>query len=302
MRIGIDLGGTKIEGIILDEHDKLVTRHRKPTPTDSYQETVDQISAMVAKLQAQLDSRVPVGIGIPGAISTATQRMKNCNSTCLNNRPLKQDIESALGYEVRLENDANCFVLSEARLGSAREYNSVFGVILGTGVGGGLYINGELLSGRNRIGGEWGHNPLPASVLELIGKDRQCYCGRCNCIETVLSGPGLSRSHAEVFGEVLDAMDIAKAASEEDADCRKSLDTHTMILAACLATVINVVDPQAIVLGGGLSNTDSFYKDLPGLLPDYVFSDSVETVILRPEHGDASGALGAACLWPKTSS
>ncbi len=224
--------------------------------------------------------------------------MKNCNSTCLNDRTLKEDIETKLGYEIRLANDADCFVLSEAELGAARSFNSVFGAILGTGVGGGLVINGTLLNGPNSISGEWGHNALPVSALKLIDSERQCYCGRSNCIETVLSGPGLSRSHRERHGEELDAQSIAETAAAGAAASIDSIEHYSEVLAACLATVINLVDPQAIVLGGGLSNISKLYSELPRRLPAYVFSDSLETVILPPGHGDASGALGAARLWP----
>ncbi|MCI5106953.1 MAG: ROK family protein, partial [Pseudomonadales bacterium] len=297
MRIGIDLGGTKVEGIILDQQ-QVLHRLREATPPGDYAATVDLVVSMINQLQSQSGSRLPVGIGTPGAISAVTRRMKNCNSTCLNERPLKEDIEKQLGYEVRLANDADCFVLSEAELGAARAFGTVFGVILGTGVGGGLVINRTLLNGPNGISGEWGHNALPVSALKLIDKERQCYCGRSNCIETVLSGPGLSRSHKERHGQELDARGIAEAASAGDAASLDSIEHYSEMLAACLATVINLVDPQAIVLGGGLSNISNFYTELPRRLPAYVFSDSLETKILPPSHGDASGALGAACLWP----
>ncbi len=297
MRIGIDLGGSKVEGIILDQQ-QVLHRLREATPAGDYEATVDLVVAMINQLQSKSGSRLTVGIGTPGAISAVTGCMKNCNSISLNGRSLKEDIEKRLGYGIRLANDADCFVLSEAELGAARPFSTVFGVILGTGVGGGLVVDRRVLSGPNGISGEWGHNALPVSAAKLIDSERQCYCGRSNCIETVLSGPGLSRFHRERHGQELDARGIADAASAGDPASLDSIEHYSEMLAACLATVINLVDPQAIVLGGGLSNISSLYSELPRRLPTYVFSDSLETKILPPSHGDASGALGAACLWP----
>lgn len=298
MRIGIDLGGSKTEGIILGDDGLVVSRIREATPQGSYEETVELVRSISLRLQQEAKESLTVGIGTPGALSPESGLMKNCNSICLNGRPLKADIEAALGYEVMMENDANCFVLSEALLGAAKEFETVFGVIIGTGTGGGICIDGQLLSGRNRIAGEWGHNTIPQSARHLIGSDRPCYCGRLNCVETLLSGPGLSQTHLEATGKNCSAEVIARQAGAGNADAISSLETYVESLATCLASVINVLDPDAIVLGGGLSNIDYLYESLPEKLVPHVFSDSFSTRLLKPAFGDASGARGAACLWP----
>ena len=299
MRIGIDLGGTKIEGIILASDFSVVARHRVPTPGNDYQQAVTAICEVVELLQSKADNRLSVGIGTPGALSSNTGTMKNCNSTCLNGRPLKSDIEARLGYPIRMENDANCFALSEALHGAGQSYRSIFGVIIGTGTGGGIVINKNLVTGPNSISGEWGHNPLPAAARELIAGDRPCYCGRVNCVETSLSGGGLRQTHQERHGVSLPANEIAERARGNDAQALDTIDTYCAQLAACLGSVINILDPEAIVLGGGLSNIELIYEITPTHLGQHVYSDSVLTRILSPGFGDASGARGAACLWPE---
>ncbi|CAN0422529.1 unnamed protein product [Discosporangium mesarthrocarpum] len=297
MRIGIDLGGTKIEGIILAPDYSVLTRHRIATPASDYKETVEAVCSVVNRLQTEADMRLSVGIGTPGALSAETGTMKNCNSICLNGKPLKSDIEAQLGYAVRLENDANCFTLSEVLQGAGRPYRSVFGVILGTGTGGGIVIDKTLVTGANGIGGEWGHNPIPAPARKLIGDDRACYCGRVNCVETILSGRGLQQTHLEQHGASLPANEIAGHARAGDAAALATIESYCAQLAICLATVINILDPEAIVLGGGLSNIELIYEMTPTHLGPHVFSDSVLTRLLPPSFGDASGARGAACLW-----
>ncbi len=300
MRIGIDLGGTKIEGVVLADNGDLAKKIRMPTPGTDYKAIINSVCNIVQELQHHSAQKMTVGIGSPGALSKTTQLMKNCNSICLNNQPLQQDIETALGYGIRLENDANCFALSEANYGSGSGAKSVFGVIIGTGTGGGIVINRELVTGPNSIAGEWGHNSLPSNARHLIGDDRLCYCGRKNCIETVLSGRGLAATHLERTGTALEASEIAAGAKAEIQDCVDSLAVYSKHLAGCLTTVVNLIDPEVIVLGGGLSNIESLYesviKDMDGL----VFTDNIETRICAPSFGDASGARGAACLWPLT--
>ena len=282
-RIGVDLGGTKIEAIALDG-EREVFRRRVPTPRGNYLETIEAVRRLVD--QAGEGS---VGIGIPGALSRVTGLVKNANSTWLNGRPLKQDLEQALGREVRLENDANCFALSEAVDGAGRGARVVFGVILGTGVGGGIVVDGKVLTGPNAIAGEWGHNPLPLpgpADLPLPA----CYCGRAGCIETYLAGPGLSREHESATGERLEAAQIAAQRPER-------MEIYAERLARALASVINVLDPEVIVLGGGMSNAARLYQDVPRLWGRYVFSDRVDTRLVRNAHGDSSGVRGAAWLW-----
>ncbi len=300
-RIGVDLGGTKIEGIVLDPDGQVPHRLRVATPKESYQAVVSATCALIEELQQSIGQRLSVGIGTPGSRSKQTGLMRNCNSTVLNDKPLQADIESELGYSVRLENDANCFALSEAIMGAGQEFRSVFGVIIGTGTGGGIVINRQLVNGPNGIAGEWGHNPIPSSVRSLINADRPCYCGRVNCIETVLSGSGLLATWQELHGGsqagVIDAEQIADLAGKGDPDAIGTLRRYSELFAGCLATVINTLDPEAIVLGGGLSNIQPIYPMLDEFLPAHVFSDYVATRILQPLHGDSSGALGAACLW-----
>lgn len=296
MRIGIDLGGTKTELIALDETGATRLSFRRPTPAGDYAATVNMLADMVAQAESESGETASIGIGTPGALSPRTGRMKNCNSTCLNNKPLQQDLEQILQRPVRLSNDANCFALSEAIDGAAAASPVVFGVILGTGVGGGIVVNGQLLEGINSIAGEWGHNPLPsANRQEIPGPP--CYCGRCGCIETWLSGPAMRRDHIACGGHNITAAEIARMATEGDAACILTLERYCERLARTLAGVINILDPDAIVLGGGLSNIGLLYEQVPRLWSSYIFSDSVSTRLLPPAHGDSSGVRGAAWLW-----
>jgi fructokinase len=296
MRIGIDLGGTKIEGIALDGSSELL-RRRVPTPRDDYPGTVRAIAALVASIETELAARGTVGVGIPGAISKRTGLVKNANSTWLIGHPLDRDLCAALGRPVRLSNDANCFALSEASDGAGQGAAVVFGVILGTGTGGGVVVNGRVVDGRNDIAGEWGHNPLPwPRDDERPGP--ACYCGHSGCIETFLSGSGLSTTYDAVATSTLPASDIARLAARGDRHAAEALDLYEARLARALASIINVLDPDVIVLGGGLSNIDRLYANVPALWQAFVFSDGpVDTRLLPPRHGDSSGVRGAAWLW-----
>ena len=297
MRIGIDLGGTKIEGIALDDSGQALARQRIATPQGAYEETVAAIVGIVHWLERETGQRGSVGIGTPGAISPATGLIKNANSTVLNGRPFAADMAAALAREVRVENDANCFALSEARDGAGAGHRLVFGVILGTGVGGGIVIDGRLWIGPNAIAGEWGHNELP-SRAEADLPDAACWCGRRRCIETYLSGPGLAADHARATGMTLDARQVAARARAGDAPARATLARYTRRLGAALAGVVNLLDPDVVVLGGGLSNLDELYDPVRAELAAQLFSDRCRTPVLRNVHGDASGVRGAAWLWP----
>ena len=284
VRIGIDLGGTKIEALALDRAGRELFRKRVPTPRGDYGRTISCVKALVSEI-----GEGSVGIGIPGAESRATGLIKNANSTWLIGKPLAKDLEAALGRPVRLENDAHCFALSEASDGAGKGAAVVFGVILGTGVGGGIVVDGKVIRGVNAIAGEWGHNPLPApTAADLPHPD--CYCGRKSCIETWLSGPGLSNDHERRTGQRLSAEEIVKLQDE-------SLSRYEERLARSLASVINVLDPDVIVLGGGMSNVARLYTEVPRLWGRHVFSDRVATKLLPPRHGDSSGVRGAAWLW-----
>jgi fructokinase len=283
MRIGVDLGGTKIEAIALDGP-REVARRRVPTPRGDYEATISTVATLVRGLGTGT-----VGVGIPGALSRVSGLVKNANSTWLIGRPLKQDLEKAIGREVRLENDANCFALSEATDGAGAGTEVVFGVILGTGVGGGIVAHGKVLSGPNAIAGEWGHNPLPAPAPEDLPLPA-CYCGRSGCIETYLSGPALARDHEEATGKRLPAEQVATLGGD-------ALGRYEKRLARALASVINVLDPDVIVLGGGMSNVERLYTEVPRLWSKHVFSDHVATRLVRNAHGDSSGVRGAAWLW-----
>ncbi len=296
VRIGIDLGGTKIEVIALDLAGKELYRRRLQTPRDDYPATLQAVKRLVDAAEAEVGAG-SVGVGIPGAISPASGRVKNANSTWLIGQPLDRDLATLLGREVRLANDANCFAVSEAVDGAAAGVEVVFGVIVGTGTGGGVVVGGRPLTGANAIAGEWGHNPLP-----WPGPDEQpgpaCYCGKCGCIETWLSGPGLSADHQRRTGQALDARAMALAASGGDSAAQESLRRYADRMARSLASVINILDPEVIVLGGGVSNIPQLYQWVPELWGKYVFSDRVDTPLLPPKHGDSSGVRGAAWLWP----
>ena len=303
MRIGVDLGGTKIEGILLAPNGEVVEKIRVDTPTEKYSDTVETLCQVVEELQLKAPlEQCTVGIGTPGALSKKNENdvelMKNCNSICLNGEPLKVDIEKRLGYETRVENDANCFALSEACYGAARSARTVFGVILGTGTGGGIVVGKQLHTGPNRIAGEWGHNCIPSSVRKLIAEDRRCYCGRQNCNETVLSGRGLRQTHFEASGVSLEAAEIARLASNGDSHANNTIQTYCEQLARCLSSIVNFFDPEMIVLGGGLSNIEQLYVQVPDLMREHVFTGNMLTELSAPQFGDASGAIGAACLWP----
>lgn len=295
MRIGIDLGGTKIEAIALDDEGRERVRHRIATPRGDYDGTIAAVSTLVNYVEAHVGTAT-VGIGMPGVISPATGLVKNANSTWLNGRPLSIDLEARLHRPVRLANDANCFALSEATDGAAAGAPIVFGVIIGTGVGGGIVVNGRVLTGANAVSGEWGHNPLPwPEADELPGPP--CYCGRFGCIETFLSGPGMARDHRERTGQSLEPSAIVRAAGEGHVESCETLTRYERRLARGLASIINVLDPDAIVLGGGLSNVERLYTNVPRLWGPYVFSDAIVTRLVRAVHGDSSGVRGAAWLW-----
>lgn len=294
-RIGIDLGGTKIEGILLNRTGEVGFRERVATPRD-YEATVAALVELVRRIDALCGQRAPVGIGTPGAWVESRRAMKNCNATWLNGRPLLDDLNETLGGRVRIANDANCFALSEARAGAGRGVRTLFGVILGTGVGGGIVVDGQLLEGANAVAGEWGHTPLPylradpaTEETERVLRDRSCYCGRANCIETFLSGPGLVQTHRELTGDQVRAEDIPPQAA--------SIDLYKTMLARSLAQVVNVLDPDVVVLGGGLSELRGLATDISRRMAGYGFSHEGRTRIVKAEHGNASGALGACWLW-----
>jgi fructokinase len=297
MRIGIDLGGTKIEGIAIDDSGDEQLRSRIATPKRGYAAIVEAIVALVDDIERACGGKGTVGVGIPGAISPATGLVKNANTVALIGHPLDKDLGRALGREVRVANDANCFALSEATDGAGAAGSVVFGVIVGTGCGGGIVVNGRLVTGPHAIAGEWGHNPLPwPRDDERPGPT--CYCGKAGCIETFLAGPSLSRDHRSVAGQDLSAPDIAAHAEAGDPACRGTMARYEDRMARALATLINVLDPDTIVLGGGVSNIERLYREVPLLLPKYVFSDKVATPIVKAKYGDSSGVRGAAWLWP----
>ncbi|HVH11019.1 MAG TPA: ROK family protein [Gemmatimonadales bacterium] len=305
LRIGIDFGGTKIEGIALTRAGEEIARRRVATPRD-YGASLDAVAVLTKELERAAGGVGTVGVGIPGTVVPRTGLVKNANSTWLNGRPLGRDLEERLGRPVRLMNDANCFALSEATDGAAAGTPVVFGVILGTGVGGGIVVDGRCLPGANLIAGEWGHNPLP-----WLSPDEQpgppCYCGKRGCVETWLSGPGFERDHAEHTGRALSSREIADAAARGDAEAAATLRRYQDRLGRALASLVNVLDPDVVVLGGGMSNLAGLPEAISALLPRYVFaagarSDPIATRVVRAAHGDASGVRGAAWLWPADSS
>jgi fructokinase len=299
MRIGIDLGGTKIEGIVIDSAGSEKARLRTETPEGSYDDGVQAIAEVVRELEKRVGTECSVGVAHPGAISPATGLIKNANSTRLNGHPLNKDLERLLGRPVRLENDANCFAVSEASDGAAAGCGIVFGVILGTGVGGGVVIDGRPLTGAQAIAGEWGHNPLP-HPRDNERPGLRCYCGRMSCIETWLSGPRLQAEFERRTGRDTRATDIAEAALAGDSQAAEQIELYCDRMARALAVVINIIDPQAIVLGGGLSKIKQLYARVPELWKQYVFSEPelIVTKLLPPKFGDSSGVRGAAWLWP----
>ncbi len=297
LRCGVDLGGSKIEAALIAPDGTIVARERVATPRDDYPGTLNAIAGLVRELEAANHAiNLPTGICTPGAVSPATGRIKNANSTCLNGQPLKEDLERLLRRPLRMANDADCLAVWEAADGAAAGARSVFAGILGTGVGGGVVVNGQLLAGPNAIAGEWGHNPLPWPKLdfnELPG--RLCYCGKRGCIETWLSGPGLAAD----FGEPgLPVADLLSRAAGGDWSAQAALSRYEDRLARGVASVINLLDPEVIVLGGGLSNIERLYANVPQLWDQYVFSERVDTRLVKARHGDSSGVRGAAWLWP----
>jgi fructokinase len=297
VRIGLDVGGTKLEIIAIDRSGNEVLRHRVPTPRGSYEGTVESVRALVTDAEQRVGPST-VGIGMPGAISPATGLVKNANSTWLNGRPFGRDLSAALGRDVRLANDANCLALSEATDGVAAGRSPVFAVILGTGVGGGLVVDGRVVTGTNAIAGEWGHNPMPyPTTAEWPGP--ACYCGKTGCVETLLSGPGLERDYMQESGTRLTALEIAAAASAGNTCARETLGRYEHRLARAVSAIVNIVDPEVIVLGGGVSNIDDLYEAVPRLWKGFIFSDRVDTQLVRAKHGDSSGVRGAAWLWPE---
>lgn len=296
MRIGIDLGGTKIEGIALDDAGEILIRHRIDTPAGDYDQTLRAIAEIVEFIEKETGKQGSVGIGTPGAISPATGLLRNSNSVCMNGRPVKRDLESLLQRDIRISNDANCFALSEATDGAAEGADVVFGVIIGTGTGAGVVVNGKVLTGPNAIAGEWGHNPLPwPGNDELPGL--ACYCGKQGCIETFLSGPGFAASYEQQAGTYRTAQEIVARAQAGDEIAEQCLRRYEDRLARSLAHVINILDPDVVVLGGGMSNIARLYERVPQIWGQYVFSDVVNTRLVAPGYGDSSGVRGAAWLW-----
>ena len=297
IRFGIDLGGTKIEIVALATGGRELLRQRVATPHEDYGGILGTIATLVRDAEAQLGEPGTVGIGTPGSISRATGLLRGSNSICLNGKPIKADLEALLGREVRVSNDANCFALSEASDGAGKDAETVFGAILGTGVGGGIVVRGNVLVGPNGIAGEWGHNPLPwPTDQERPGA--QCFCGHTGCIETFLSGPGLERDYFSATGRRLASVDIEAMAASGDIGCEQAMQRYEERLARALSHVINILDPDTIVLGGRLSNIERLYRNVPALIQRYAFSDGVETSVVRAAHGDSSGVRGAAWLWP----
>lgn len=296
MRIGIDLGGTKIEGIALGDKGEELLRHRVKTPQGDYTATLQSIISLIQTIESETGGTGSIGIGTPGSLSPSTKLLRNSNSVCMNGQPVKQDIEKRLGREIRISNDANCFALSEATDGAAKGAAVVFGVIIGTGTGAGIVINGKVLAGPNAIAGEWGHNPLPwPNNNELPGP--LCYCGKSGCIETFLSGPGLSNSYHALTSDKKSAFEIVELSQRGSEVAEMCLRSYEDQMARGLAHIINILDPDVIVLGGGMSNIKRLYQNVPEKLTEYVFSDVLNTRLVPPVYGDSSGVRGAAWLW-----
>lgn len=296
VHIGVDLGGTKIEAAALDQQGHFLQRERVPTPRNDYTGTLEAIARLVTSVESAIGARGTIGVGTPGALSPFSGRLRNANSVWLNERMLDSDLEQHLGRPVRIANDADCFTLSEATDGAAAGARTTFGVIIGTGTGGGIAVNGHLLSGPNAIAGEWGHNPLPwPTPEELPGPS--CYCGQRGCIETWLSGPALSADLKRHTGDLLDGQAIVKAAARGDQEAEAALERYEDRLARALASVINLLDPEVIVLGGGMSNLHRLYRNLPARIRPRIFGDGLATRIVPPRFGDSSGVRGAAWLW-----
>jgi fructokinase len=310
LTIGVDLGGTKIEAVLLTANGEISAKHRIATPKNDYKATLFAIGEVIEQLllkdthDQSVTQRLPIGIGTPGAVSLKTGLLMNCNSTCLNGKPLAEDLEALLQRPVRIANDADCFTLSEASNGAAANSNTVFGVILGTGVGGGVVFNQQLAQGVNAICGEWGHNTLPLAAyqpddgeLPAPTEQRPCFCGRQNCVETWLAGPGFEKSYQSLTGVELIAAEIISSIEVGNNEAELLLHQYCNLLSLALSNVINILDPGTIVLGGGMSNIKQLYTLLPKYLPRYVFSDQLHTRIVAAQFGDSSGVRGAAWLW-----
>ncbi len=294
MLLGIDLGGTKIEGILLDKAGKEVFRKRIPTPANNYSHILLAVEKLVHEMDQVAGEKLPVGIGTPGAISQASGLLKNSNTVCMNGKPFYDDLKAQLKRPLKIENDANCFALSEAVDGAGKDGKVVFGVIIGTGTGGGIVVNKQVLKGANAIAGEWGHNPLPwPEEDELPGLE--CYCGKKGCIETWLSGPGMAKNYSK--GSMQDSKKIVALAEEKNQQAVLYLQRYCRRLAKSLAHVINILDPDTVVLGGGMSNIRWLYLQVPQYWQDYIFSDQVQTKLKKAQYGDSSGVRGAAWLW-----
>lgn len=299
VRVGIDLGGSKISAIALSDDGISLDRVRTETPQDDYQAIVNTIASVISRLSVAETSTSPsIGIGIPGSQSPTTGLIRNANSTCLNGRDLKGDLEQAIGQPVRLANDADCFAISEARDGAGAGRNIVWGIILGTGCGSGIAIDGRLVAGPHAIAGEWGHNPLPWMTDQELANVERCWCGRVGCIETCLSGPAISRDHRRINDVTCTAGDISAAAKSGDLAATRTLARHLSRLARAMAQVINILDPDVIVIGGGLGQMPHLYAALPGAIAPHVFSDHVRVDVRPPKWGADSGVRGAAWLWP----
>jgi fructokinase len=296
MRIGVDLGGTKIEAIGLDDHGAVLGRERVPTPQHDYDATVEAIAELVGAIERETGNRGTVGVGMPGALSPATGLVKNANSTWLIGQPLDRDLSARLERPVRFANDANCFALSEAVDGAAAGVRVVFGVIVGTGTGGGVVVDRKVLTGPNAIAGEWGHNPLPWP-REGEWPGPPCYCGKTGCVETFLSGPGLARDYLDATGEEAGGPEIVARAGRGEAAASASLERYEDRMARALTVVLNIVDPDVVVLGGGMSQIARLYDAVPRIWQEWAFSDRVDTPLRPPVHGDSSGVRGAAWLW-----
>lgn len=295
-KVGIDIGGTKIEALALSVAGEELFRRRVATPENNYEHLLSSVTELVSSVEINVGPSFSLGVGAPGSVSQLTGAMKNCNSTCINGRYLQRDLEQCLKRTVAIANDANCFALSESIDGAARGESIVFGVILGTGVGGGLVINGHLVVGPNAIGSEWGHNLLPGLGTEFDAETRLCYCGRLNCIETYLSGPGLAKTYQKYSHKSLSATYIVREAATGKADALQSIELYQRQLAYGLSQIVNILDPDVIVLGGGISNIQSLYRVVPQLWTKHIFSDTVKTRLAAAKYGDSSGVRGAAWL------
>jgi len=300
VRIGIDLGGTKTEVIALSDHGEELFRYRVPTPRDDYDKTVENIIGLVKRAEQETGQQGSVGLGIPGTLSPFTRRVKNANSTWLNGQPLDKDLQQRLGREVHIANDANCLAVSEAVDGAAAGKQTVFAVIIGTGCGAGVALNGQAHSGGNGNAGEWGHNPLPwMDEDELRYREEvPCYCGKQGCIETFISGTGFATDYQRLSGIDLKGAEIIKRLEQQDPVAELAMSRYEMRLAKSLAHVVNILDPDMIVLGGGMSNVERLYQTVPQLVKNWVFGGEFATPIRRAVHGDSSGVRGAAWLWP----